>query len=234
MYLLPLACPGWNTFWQKYCCILTKENIDPSHYLWPNYLHYSSVLTYILFLSLPLLIFIFPPQFAFASQYIFPLYPHASLPSPFKPPSSLHVLVGGGYLTPQINPSSLTTSSYIPPNLSIMALLPPPAPLLHDPPPSSLSGGKTKTTIPPTYLRSGSICPSLPPLRSDSSTSLPVSRCLLLFSPSKDGYAPKSVYPLRYVIVSSLFLLSSCSTFSFSISILSLSYLICHYYYYCF
>ena len=40
--------------------------------------------------------------------------------------------------------------------------------------------------------------------------SLPVSRCLL-FSPSKDGYAPKSLYPLRYVIVSTLpFFLSFC------------------------
>lgn len=36
--------------------------------------------------------------------------------------------------------------------------------------------------------------------------SLLVLRCLL-FSPSKDGYAPKSVYPLRYVIVSTILLL---------------------------
>lgn len=130
MYLLPLACPGWNTFWQKYCCILTKENIDPSHYLWPNYLHYSSVLTYILFLSLPLLIFIFPPQFAFASQYIFPLYPHASLPSPFKPPSSLHVLVGGGIFNP-------SNQSFFPHHL-----------LLHSPQP--LHHGSSSTTCSPT------------------------------------------------------------------------------------
>ncbi len=60
--------------------------------------------------------------------------------------------------------------------------------------------------------------------------SLPVLRCLL-FSPSKDGYAPKSVYPLRYVIVSNLplFCLSivnliSVVLFSISFIILRVSY----------
>lgn len=156
------------------------------------------------FLSLPPShFFLFFLQFAFAflspPLSLFPTLP-SFLHSSYL---SYHLCAGGGFLTPQITPAPTLTCPALSKLPSMTSLLPP-APLLHDPPLPSLSGGNTKTTIPPTYLRSGSICPSLPPLRSDSPTSLPVSRCLLLFSPSKDGYAPKSVYPLRYVIVGSL------------------------------
>lgn len=66
--------------------------------------------------------------------------------------------------------------------------------LNHDPWPPHHSAGTT--------LRMDDLFISALPRLS----SLLVLRCLL-FSPSKDGYAPKSVYPLRYVIVSTILLL---------------------------
>lgn len=210
---LPHACPGWNTFWHKLFAVfwLKKTLIqaivsDQTTCIIPVYwpIFY--------FLSLPpshFLFFFIPPNLHLPSYSSLPLslthslslflYPHPSFSPPFILPP-LSSMCWWQIFNPLKSPPPSDPPSMTP--------LLPPAPLFHDPPPPSLSGGNTKTTIPPTYLRSGSICPSLPPLRSDSSTSLPVSRCLLLFSPSKDGYAPKSVYPLRYVIVGSLSSLS--------------------------
>lgn len=89
----PHACPGWETFW-LFRSVWIKENIDPSHNLWPNYLHYSSVLTSILFLS-P-----FFPRFKFL--FPFPnvrLSPCKSAPTPFLP-HFLHLFTSSPSLAP--------------------------------------------------------------------------------------------------------------------------------------
>lgn len=148
---------------QVICCILTKENIDPSHYLWPNYLHYSSVLTYILFFVPPpphFLFFLFFSQFAFASLFISPSHPflcsHPSFPPSFiLPRHPLHVLMGV-LLTPlSSTSSSLINQPTLPSKPPSMTPLLPPAPL-HDPPPPSLSGGKNKnhhsSYLPPFWI----------------------------------------------------------------------------------
>lgn len=114
------------------CCILTKENIDPSHCLWPNYLHYSSVLTYILFFVPPSfsLLFIFiPPHLhmpSFSSLLPLSLLPPLLLPSihTASPPSICRWRI--------FNP----INSCPPPTLTHPPSFPKPPPcLLFSPPP---------------------------------------------------------------------------------------------------
>lgn len=161
---LPLACPGWKTFWHKLFAVFWQKKTliqaiisDQTTCIIPVYwpIFY--------FLSLPLLtfyFFLFFSHFAFASLFISPshpfLYSHPSFPPSFiLPRHPLHVLMGV-----LLTPLSSTSSSHInqptlPSKPPSMTPLLPPAPL-HDPPPPSLSGGKNKnhhsSYLPPFWI----------------------------------------------------------------------------------
>lgn len=167
----------------------SKRKKENPAIFWPNSC-ISYVLTCILFLS-PLPTFFFlcffffflllshaasNPSFSFSSPFLTPLW----LVGPFSPailsprPPPIHALC--------LNQNKCSSSDRLAP---INCLDP------------------CSMTTSPFYGKPPSVMDDLFISALPRLFSLPVLRCLL-FSPSKDGYAPKSVYPLRYVIVSNL------------------------------
>lgn len=172
----------------SFSCTVHKPTI-----FWPNSC-ISYVLTYILFFCSPLIFFssalLFPPPhfilFPLCSTSLSLSLPKFPCPSPFYPFLLVFVYVPCLHsLCSCFCAWTKCSSDQLAPINRLETMIHDHLTILREPP----------------FVMDDLFISALPRL-----FSLLVLRCLL-FSPSKDGYAPKSVYPLRYVIVSTILLL---------------------------